>query len=224
MPKLSLGLRLDVTRGYNQVQRVIGQFSALYMRDETRILDYFVELAPGATFSSKPDEVTSTLIISTTAQLTCTGNFVVSGEFRFVINKMLVLDDDIGQYTVTNTGSNTAKVYVNEVSRTSLSPAAPIYVGTSLKPANVTAAFVESLPATGGPKNQTFHVVAAASEYIYYCYPMIMGSSTFEVSGFIGGFHLARVVPMITASGSVDYYVYESDNSGLGDTTITVGA
>lgn len=70
-------------------------------------------------------------------------------------------------------------------------------------------------------KAKTFTVTAAAGEYIWYCYPSRLGTVTFTVGGFEGGFEAPATVSVTNALGYVEnYYAYRSTNSGLGSTTV----
>ena len=70
-------------------------------------------------------------------------------------------------------------------------------------------------------KAKTFSVTAGASEYILYAYPSRLGTATFTVGGFEGGFNSPETVSVTNASGYTEnYYVYRSVNSNLGSTTV----
>ena len=72
-------------------------------------------------------------------------------------------------------------------------------------------------------KAKTFTVTAGVGEYIWYCYPSRLGTSTFWVGGFEGGFEAPETVSRTNDSGYVeDYYCYRSTNSNLGATTVAV--
>jgi hypothetical protein len=50
-----------------------------------------------------------------------------------------------------------------------------------------------------------------------------MGTRSFKVGGFDGGFTLYDTISFTNASGyTEEYYVYRSDNAGLGQTSVTV--
>lgn len=71
----------------------------------------------------------------------------------------------------------------------------------------------------------SFTANAAAGQYIWYILPKSIGGCSFKVGGFDGGFALVGTVSFTNASGyTEDYYVYRSDNAGLGLTTVTVSA
>lgn len=70
-------------------------------------------------------------------------------------------------------------------------------------------------------KAKTFSVTPGASEYIIYSYPSRLGTATFTVGGFEGGFNPPETVSVTNASGYTEnYYVYRSVNSNLGSTTV----
>jgi hypothetical protein len=70
---------------------------------------------------------------------------------------------------------------------------------------------------------RTFTVNAGTNAYIYYSYPSRLGTATFTVGGFEGGFRLISTESHTNSLGfTEDYYVYRSDNTGLGNTTVVV--
>lgn len=72
-------------------------------------------------------------------------------------------------------------------------------------------------------KLTSFSVNAGDGEYIYYCLPKRMGTCSFKVGGFDGGFTLQSEGSFTNASGYTEtYYIYRSDNAALGSTSVTV--
>lgn len=70
-------------------------------------------------------------------------------------------------------------------------------------------------------KGTSFSVTAGASQYIYYCVPKRLGTCSFTVGGFSGGFTLVETLPYTNIFGyTEDYHVYRSDNTGLGATSV----
>jgi len=70
---------------------------------------------------------------------------------------------------------------------------------------------------------KTFTVIPGAGEYIVYSYPSRLGSATFTVGGFEGGFESPETVSVTnTSSYTEDYYIYRSTNSNLGSTEVVV--
>ena len=72
-------------------------------------------------------------------------------------------------------------------------------------------------------KARSFTVNAGSGEYIYYSYPSRLGTASFTVGGFAGGFQLISTESYTNSAGYTEnYYIYRSDNSSLGSTTVTV--
>lgn len=72
-------------------------------------------------------------------------------------------------------------------------------------------------------RKRTFTVNAADGEYIYYFCPVALGSCTFKVGGFEGGFDLIATNDMTNGFGYTESYnVYRSAQAGLGETTVEV--
>jgi hypothetical protein len=70
-------------------------------------------------------------------------------------------------------------------------------------------------------KAKTFTVTPGAAEYIVYAYPKRLGTVTFTVGGFEGGFEASETVSVTNTSGfTEDYYMYRSTNPNLGSTTV----
>ena len=71
---------------------------------------------------------------------------------------------------------------------------------------------------------KTFTVTAGAGEYIYYIIRAALGTPTFTVGGFEGGFTLVGndVVHTNSRSFSETYDVWRSDLANLGATTVVV--
>jgi hypothetical protein len=69
----------------------------------------------------------------------------------------------------------------------------------------------------------TFTVNPGAGQYIVNAYPSRLGTSSYSVGGFSGGFNSPQTVSVTNASGFTEnYYVYSSVNSNLGSTTVVV--
>ena len=79
--------------------------------------------------------------------------------------------------------------------------------------------------ALAGSRGRSFTVTAGTVDYIYYAIPTSMSPGIqFSSGGFVGGVHLYATGVMLTNSYGVtlSYDIYESDNIGLGNTTIVV--
>jgi hypothetical protein len=70
---------------------------------------------------------------------------------------------------------------------------------------------------------KTFTVNPGAGQYIVYAYPSRLGTATFTVGGFAGGFNGPYTASVTNGSGFTENYsVYSSVNANLGSTTVTV--
>lgn len=95
--------------------------------------------------------------------------------------------------------------------------------GATIAASGYTEAIVEGIGNSelSNSKSKTFSVTAGAGEYIIFAYPTRLGTATFTVGGFEGGFQSPETVSVTTASGYTEnFYVYRSQNSGLGSTTV----
>lgn len=71
-------------------------------------------------------------------------------------------------------------------------------------------------------KAKTFNVTTGSGEYILYSYPNRLGTATFSINGFAGGFIGPDTVSVTNGGGfTEDYYVYRSLLTDLG--TVSVG-
>lgn len=74
-----------------------------------------------------------------------------------------------------------------------------------------------------GTKARTMTVAANTGEFIFYAIPSRLGTPSFKVGGFEGGFEKVATIDHTNSSGySENYDIWKSDNAGLGVTTITV--
>ena len=88
------------------------------------------------------------------------------------------------------------------------------------------AAFIQALSgsALDNNRSRSFTVTASSTEKIYFAYRAAFGDATFTVGGFSGGFiKVSDSISVTNAFGfTEDYTLYESDNLGLGTTTVVV--
>ena len=141
---------------------------------------------------------------------------------------------DARQYTIGTanlTGNKTYKLTVTDERDTSVSRTTTvtflngIYYGVGAVNAdNTNNAFIQSLTKVlSDTKARDFTVTANTGEYIFYCIPSRLGTPTFFVGGFEGGFDLLKNIAYTNPSGyEEDYAVYRSVQTGLGKTTVNV--
>ena len=72
-------------------------------------------------------------------------------------------------------------------------------------------------------KSRTITVNAGAGEYIFYCIPSRLGTCSFNVGGFDGGFSKVATINFTNSDNYAENYdIYKSDNANLGNTNITI--
>ena len=73
-------------------------------------------------------------------------------------------------------------------------------------------------------KGRTFSETPGATEYIVYALPTRLGTVTFTVGGFEGGFESPQTLTNVINEGGFqeDYYIYRSTNLNLGSTEVVV--
>ena len=72
-------------------------------------------------------------------------------------------------------------------------------------------------------KSRTISVNALSDQYIYYCIPSRLGSLTFKVGGFDGGFDKVNTLSFMSSSGYTENYdIYRSDNLALGEISVEI--
>ena len=99
------------------------------------------------------------------------------------------------------------------------------YWGAAAQPEEVNSAFVLGLGGSEltSTRARTKTVSAASGQYVWFAYPARLGAASFKVGGFDGGFARVATFNHTNASGYAEsYYVYRSDNAGLGSTTVVV--
>jgi len=100
-----------------------------------------------------------------------------------------------------------------------------IYYGVSTKANTYSESDVEGLASSviSNTKGRTINLTADATYYIIYALPVRLGTVTFWVGGFEGGFQSPETISVTNVNGyTEDYYVYRSTNSGLGLTSVVV--
>lgn len=103
-----------------------------------------------------------------------------------------------------------------------------VYYGVSEAPASYDSAFIIALGKSGkktlrSSKLTSFSVTAEDGQYIYYCLPVSMGTCSFKVGGFDGGFDLVATLDYTNEPGHEESYrIYRSTNAGLGATNVEV--
>ena len=103
-----------------------------------------------------------------------------------------------------------------------------VYYGVSAIPEAYNSEFIIAIGNSGkktlrSSKLTSFSVTAEDGQYIYYCLPVSMGTCSFKVGGFDGGFDLVATLDYTNEPGHEESYrIYRSTNAGLGATTVEV--
>ena len=101
-----------------------------------------------------------------------------------------------------------------------------VYWGVAAQPEAINSQFVLGLTKKlSSSKVSSFTVNAGAGQHIWYCLPVRLGTCTFKVGGFEGGFTLVDTISFTNDTEgkyTERYYIYRSDESNLGSTTVGV--
>lgn len=100
-----------------------------------------------------------------------------------------------------------------------------IYWGISTTASGYVASDVTGLAsnALASSRITNFTVNPGSGQYIIFAYPTRMGTATFTVQNFQGGFQDPETVSVTNSAGYTEnYYVYRSTNSNLASTTVQV--
>lgn len=98
------------------------------------------------------------------------------------------------------------------------------YWGVSSEPSDYNSSFISSLSKElVESKSKTFTVNCEQNQFIYFCLPKRLGTPSFSVGGFDGGFSIVKSIEFTNPSGYTESYdIWKSTNSNLGNTTIVV--
>lgn len=98
-----------------------------------------------------------------------------------------------------------------------------IYYGVGSTASGFDSAFVTGLTKRLQTSKAYDFTVNPTAQYIYYAVPTRLGTVSFKVGGFEGGFEAPETVSVTNSSGYTEnYYVYRSTNTITGSTTVDV--
>lgn len=121
--------------------------------------------------------------------------------------------------TLTNLGNSTLQL------STSSTLINRLYYGKTSTASGFSEADVEGLAnsTVSNDNTQTWNsITTGAGEYMLFAFPTRLGTPTFYVGGFAGGFEAAETVAITNINGYTEnYYVWRSTNSNLGATIVT---
>jgi len=72
-PSASMRVKLEVSRGVNQLQQSMGTANSLYVADNSITVKESVDLIANGIYHSNPNETINTLVITTSEPLTLNG-------------------------------------------------------------------------------------------------------------------------------------------------------
>ena len=95
--------------------------------------------------------------------------------------------------------------------------------GVSNKSSGFTESDIEGFASNelSNSKAKSFTVIPGSGEYIVFAYPKRLGTATFTIGGFEGGFNPPETVSVTNDSGyTEEYYVYSSVQPNLGSSNV----
>ncbi len=115
-PPQSFGVQVKVTLGRNQLQRQVGNYSALYFADGLNMQDATFELESLKIWNSNPQETYQRLVVSCSGTLQFKGIRPDNTEVDLQVNRLLVLDTEFRSFQLTNVGTDPVRGSLNFVS------------------------------------------------------------------------------------------------------------
>ena len=125
--------------------------------------------------------------------------------------------------TTTYTLAATSNSDVKKSKSATITFANGVYYGKSTT-STYNAALISGLTKQlSNSKNRTISVNAGDGEYIFYCIPSRLGTCSFNVGGFDGGFSKVATIEFTNSDNYAEKYdIYKSDNANLGNTNVTI--
>lgn len=114
-PPQSLGISVQVTQGVNQIQRQVGNYSALYFADGANMQSASIEIAELGVWKSNVQETYQRLVISCSGVLTLKGVKANGQSIEFQINRLLIWDSELRTFTLSNVNTELVRATMNFV-------------------------------------------------------------------------------------------------------------
>lgn len=125
--------------------------------------------------------------------------------------------------TTTYTLAATSNSDVKKSNSATITFANGVYYGKSTTSTYNSALISGLTKQLSNSKNRTITVNAGAGEYIFYCIPSRLGTCSFNVGGFDGGFSKVATVNFTNSDNYKENYdIYKSDNANLGNTIVNI--
>jgi len=164
-------------------------------------------------------------------------DYETDGGTDFKFNSIAIaMTQDNATLSITNSAGYTENydVYVSDlaslgnhtfVANTSDQTIDPLYYGITEKTDTFLEADIEGLtnhPVTNDNTQVWSSVTTGVGEYMLFAFPKRLGTVSFWVGGFEGGFEAPETVSVTNVNGwTEDYYVWRSSNSNLGVSNVT---
>lgn len=201
--------------------------------DIEKLSSQYKDIATKIDEISNPFSINTFTVSPSVAQKGSTINVTVKWSYnKDISNQMLnntALDTTLREKTFTSVNADTT--YTLNATSNNISKAKSgtikfyngIYYGKSSS-TTYDSTLINSLTKTlSDSKARTVAVNAGSGEYIFYCLPARLGTPSFNVGGFDGGFNKVATVNFTNSDNfSENYDIYKSDNANLGNTTIVV--
>ena len=125
--------------------------------------------------------------------------------------------------TTTYTLAATSNSDVQKSKSVTITFANGVYYGKSTT-STYDSALINSLTKQlSNSKGRTITVNAGVGEYIFYCIPSRLGTCSFNVGGFDGGFSKVATIEFTNSDNYKENYdIYKSDNANLGNTNVSI--
>ena len=210
----------------------VGDVNNLNTNNKQTIVDAINELEEMVnpfnitSFSISPNTVEKG---ATVTKVTCTWNYTKNISSQILdgntVNASLRTQELRVNLTSPKTFSLVATSTSNTVKTTSatLSFLNGVYYGASSSTDYASSLIGGLTKVLASGRQRNFTVTANTNQYIYYSIPTSMGTPTFFVGGFEGGFDKVATLNYTNSQGYTESYdIYKSTTHGLGTTTVTV--
>ena len=203
--------------------------------DDTAIKADIAELKNKVWDIQNPFDISSISVEPNTAQMGSTVSPKLTWNYTHSTIKSQTINNaavDNALRTKTFTGVTTTTTYtlaatsnsdVKKSKSTTITFANGVYYGKSTTSTYDSALISGLTKQLSNSKNRTITVNAGAGEYIFYCIPSRLGTCSFNVGGFDGGFSKVATINFTNSDNyAEDYDIYKSDNANLGNTNVTI--
>lgn len=203
--------------------------------DDTAIKNDINELKTKVWDIQNPFDISSISVAPNISQMGSTVSAKLTWNYTHSIIKSQTINNEAIENTLrtkTFTGVTTTTTYtlaatsnsdVKKSKSATITFANGVYYGKSTTSTYDSALISGLTKQLSNSKNRTITVNAGAGEYIFYCIPSRLGTCSFNVGGFDGGFSKVATVNFTNSNKYAEKYdIYKSDNANLGNTNVTI--